>query len=133
MQEAYPVLRRDDPGSDKHSPSWTARALHFSSSRALLVPYFTRLVRVPRYLGTCISQQETNFSFEAMTSTMHGSKFRSVERPIFLAINHGANRDVYGGLDYTMLLSAHTHRIDVTNVLAHSISRSRIRAVDEYE
>ena len=61
-----------------------------------------------------------------MTSTMHGSKFRSVERPIFLgqAINHGANRDVYGGLDYTMLLSAHTHRIDVTSVLAHSIASS---------
>ena len=59
-----------------------------------------------------------------MTSTMHGSKFRSAERPIFLAINHGANRDAYGGLDYTMLLSVHTHRIDVTSVLAHSIAAS---------
>ena len=64
--------------------------------------------------------QRDTYSFEAMTSTMHGSKFRSTQRPIFLAINHGANRDVYGGLDYTMLLSAHTHRIDVTSVLAHS-------------
>ena len=59
-----------------------------------------------------------------MTSTMHGSKFRSTQRPIFLAINHGANRDAYGGLDYTMLLSAHTHCIDVTSVLAHSIASS---------
>ena len=47
-----------------------------------------------------------------------------MQRPIFLAINHGANRDGYGGLDYTMLLSAHTHRIDVTSVLAHSIASS---------
>ena len=43
-----------------------------------------------------------------------------MERSVFLAINHGANRDAYGGLDYIMLLSAYTHRIDVTCVLAHS-------------
>ena len=55
---------------------------------------------------------------------MHGSKFRSTQRPIFLAINHGANRDAYGGLDYIMLLSAYTHRIDVTSVLAHSTTAS---------
>ena len=61
-----------------------------------------------------------------MTSTMHGSKFRSTQRPILLAINHGANRDAYGGLDYIMLLSAHTHRIDVTSVLAHSNTASFI-------
>ena len=64
------------------------------------------------------------YSYWAMTSTMHGSKFRSTQRPIFVAINHGANRDAYGGLDYTMLLSVHTHRIDVTSVLAHSIAAS---------
>ena len=57
---------------------------------------------------------DSNDSFWAMTITMHGSKFRSTQRPIFLAINHGANRDAYGGLDYIMLLSAYTHRIDVT-------------------
>ena len=55
-----------------------------------------------------------------MASAMHGFKFRSAERPIFSATNHGDNQDAYGGLDYTMLLCAHTHRIGVTIVLTHS-------------
>ena len=67
-------------------------------------------------VGTVIDGQEYR--------PFHRSKFRSTQRPIFLAINHGANRDAYGGLDYTMLLSAHTHCIDVTSVLAHSIAAS---------
>ena len=43
---------------------------------------------------------------------------------LFLAIDHGANRDAYGSLEWTMLLSAHTHRIGVTSVLAHSTAAS---------
>ena len=43
---------------------------------------------------------------------------------LILAIDHGANRDAYGSLECTMLLSAHTHRIGVTSVLAHSTAAS---------
>ena len=54
----------------------------------------------------------------------HPYHFYNSGLTVFLAIDHGANRDAYGGLDYIMLLSAYTHRIDVTSVLAHSTTAS---------